>query len=501
VIIYLVTSAILLGLLLGFYKLLLENEKMHRFNRYFLIFAIVFGLSAPLISFEFTPETTSTIAKIQEMGSVVNAPAEAVSKSIEPLILPKTDNLHTAVVNPTTPGEPTQSISRLDVLIGIYGLITLFLLIRFVAGLIEIRRKVKEGVHKKIEHATLVLLNESITPQSFFTFIFLDKEQFELGKIEAEILDHELTHVRQMHSLDVLFIEFLKVIFWFNPLMHLYKYAIQLNHEFLADESVVSSGSSVTDYQNMLIRVCAGNKSMSPTSSFNYPLTKKRFRMMSSTKSIWRTLPIILITISVTLMLAIVSCSDTKTIPESYTAEELYEMFPTVRYDIELESVARTGLYHPLDKRSGYVVGPDGEPYTGEQNVYSIKTDRHAQKHIYVDGILRQTEHYFYDEDGEFHGKGVSEKSLDANGNRVTKFFSDRDSDTLFLWLERIEEDSLIAQNFYHQNGQLLRSDAYLREYDSSGLLYHGLKSEYDENGNLTSQERYERGELIEKIK
>lgn len=497
-IIYLVKSIFLLALLFGLYKFLLENEKMHRFNRFFLLFSLVFGLTAPLISFEVHPEQSIAGIKMQHMERMGNAPAEAVINSVQPLITPKQAALPETDIIPVTASEPGRSISALDVLLGIYGLITLFLLIRFAGGLFEIRSKVKNGRLKETDQATLVLLNEPITPQSFFRFIFFDKEQFESRKIETEVLEHELIHVRQLHSLDVLLIEFLKVIFWFNPLMYLFKHAIQLNHEFLADESVVSNGSSVSDYQNLLLRFSTGNKPMNTTSSINYSLTKKRFRMMSSTKSTWRVLPIMLITVSATLMIAVMSCSDTKNIPEYYTAKELGAMFPTVRYDIELESVGRTGLFHPLDKRSGFVVGPDGKPYTGEQNVYSIKTDRHANKHIYVDGILRQTDFYFYDQDGEYESKGIVKYSLDTNGNMVTRHF---DSDTLVLRLEIINDGLLTSNKLYHRNGQLLSSYAYLNEYDSSGLLYQGLKSGYDENGNLTVQERYERGELIEKIK
>ncbi|MCH2450172.1 MAG: hypothetical protein MK198_08495 [Gracilimonas sp.] len=244
-IIYLVKSALLLGLLFGVYKLLLENEKMHRFNRFFLLFALVFGLTAPLISFEVSPERSIAGVKMQQMERVVNAPAEAVSRSVEPLIIPKQETalpMADTEITPVTAEEPRWSISTLDVLLGIYGAITLFLLVRFAAGLIEIRNKVKVGTHKELDHATLVLLDEPITPQSFLGYIFLEKKQFESGGIEPEILDHEITHIRQLHSLDVLFAESLKVIFWFNPLMYLYKHAIQLNHEFLADESVVNSG-------------------------------------------------------------------------------------------------------------------------------------------------------------------------------------------------------------------------------------------------------------------
>src|SRR6056297_3029203 len=280
-IIYLVKSILLLGLLFVVYKLFLENEKIHRFNRFFLLFALVFGLTAPLISFEIQPDQSIAGIQMQQVERIVNAPAEAVNRTVEPLITSKQEISAGPEITPTTVDESNWSIGILDAILALYGVITFFLLIRFVAGLIEIRIKVRAGSHKELEQATLILLDEPITPQSFLDYIFLEKESFKSGKIEPEILNHEFTHVRQFHSFDVLLIEFLKVIFWFNPLMYLYKHAIQLNHEFLADESVVRNGSSITYYQNMLIRVCAGSKSMNTTSSISFSLTKKRLKMMA----------------------------------------------------------------------------------------------------------------------------------------------------------------------------------------------------------------------------
>lgn len=245
-ILYLVKSTILLLLLFGLYKLLLENEKMHRFNRFFLLFALAFGLTAPLISFDLNSKSSLAGINMEHMERVVNAPAEAVSRTVEPLILPKETTFTTPDISTVASAEPSWTISTLDVIIGIYGIVILFLLVRFFLGLFEIRSKVKSGNLRETDQATLVLLNEPITPQSFFWFIFFDKEQFESGKIEREILQHELIHVRQLHSFDVLVIEFLKVIFWFNPLMYMFKHAIQLNHEFLADDIVVAYGDSLS---------------------------------------------------------------------------------------------------------------------------------------------------------------------------------------------------------------------------------------------------------------
>ena len=123
-IIYLVKSTLLLGLLIGIYKLLFENEKMHRFNRFFLLFALSFGLTAPLISFEIYPEQSIAGVEMQQMERVVNAPSEAVSNSVEPLIIPGREAVPKAETTLDTSKGTGWSISALDILIGLYVLST-----------------------------------------------------------------------------------------------------------------------------------------------------------------------------------------------------------------------------------------------------------------------------------------------------------------------------------------------------------------------------------------
>lgn len=498
-IIYLVKSTLLLGLLFGIYKLLLENEKMHRFNRFFLLFALVFGLTAPLISFDLRLETSIAGVKMQQMEHVVNAPAEAVSRSVEPLIVPKQtqEALPKADIFPIVTEEPGWSISTLNVLFGIYGSITLFLLIRFVIGLNEIRKKVKVGTHKETDHATLVLLEEPITPQSFLDYIFLEKPQFELGKIEPEILNHEFTHVRQLHSFDVLLIELLKVVFWFNPLMYFFKHAIQLNHEFLADEAVVRSGSSINDYQKLLIRVSSGNTSLKTSSSINFSLTKKRLQMMGKSISKVKVGAIWLFLLPLSVALVIVFSSQTDSYPQTTNMQEIWNsMPPTTYHDVELESDGPTGLYHPLDERTGIFIGPDGEPYTGERNTYSVDTDSVILKETIVDGKVEKTAHILHDTTGTQY-TWVTIPSIDSDGNTVTTYYSDRLTDSLILSLKKIETDSLIINKAWHPNGQL----AWEFQTKIPGGGMHGLTTIYDENGAIIEQERYENDEMVEKIK
>jgi hypothetical protein len=131
--------------------------------------------------------------------------------------------------------------------------ITTVLLSRFIVHLIKIQQKTKRNPKQNFHNSTLVLLEENVLPHTFLHYIFINKSEFEKSAIEAELYTHELTHVRQKHTLDILFIEILKTIFWFNPILIVYKKAIQLNHEFLADEKVVKSYNNVPFYQKLLL--------------------------------------------------------------------------------------------------------------------------------------------------------------------------------------------------------------------------------------------------------
>lgn len=167
----------------------------------------------------------------------------------------------------------------------IYGLITFLLCIRFTRNILKITSKIKSNTRTDYKNAKLVLLKEEALPHTFLNTIFINETDYNNQKIEAELFSHELTHVTQKHTYDVLFIEILKTIFWFNPIFIFYKKSIQLNHEFLADEKVVTSYDNIPFYQNLLLSKANNNSAYYLTSNLNYSLTKKRLIMMTKTTS------------------------------------------------------------------------------------------------------------------------------------------------------------------------------------------------------------------------
>jgi hypothetical protein len=277
---FLIKSSISLFVLLAVYHLVLEKEKMHVFNRFYLLFSLIFSFVIPFITIEVMEELSKPIAKNNTIQIMEG----------------------TAILAPET--------NYLPIILGsLYGLITLFLTIRFIGNIQKIVSKIKSNNRIDYKNSELILLKEKILPHTFLDKIFINETDHSTRNIEDELYTHELVHVTQKHTLDILFIEILKTIFWFNPVFIFYKKAIQLNHEFLADEKVVKSYNNVPFYQSLLLSKANENQTFYLASNLNYLVTKKRLIMMtkttSKTKSILKKIVLIPLFTSLILLLCI----------------------------------------------------------------------------------------------------------------------------------------------------------------------------------------------------
>ncbi len=136
------------------------------------------------------------------------------------------------------------------------------------------------------EGTTIVLLEKGVTPHSFLKYLFINKGDYTGNLIEPEIISHEQTHIKQLHSIDIILVELLQVIYWINPLIVLYRKAIQLNHEFLADDAVIKKYPDTGAYQHLLLAKAGQSHSLYLTSQFNYYVIKKRLLMMTKNASV-----------------------------------------------------------------------------------------------------------------------------------------------------------------------------------------------------------------------
>jgi beta-lactamase regulating signal transducer with metallopeptidase domain len=257
---YLLKSGMLLLVFYAVYKLWLENEKMFRFNRAYLLLSLVFSFVIPLQLISVKPLLGNALSVIQLDGIVI-----------------RTSN---AVLAKDNSGQIIASVLNI-----IYLVVALLLMVRFVMNLYSFYKKTKSNSRQFLNDTNIVLIEEPVLPHSFWKFIFINKEELETGKIPLELIAHEKAHLQQKHTLDILFIEVLQIVFWFNPLIILFKKSIKLNHEFLADESVNEQFDSVTEYQKLLLNFVSHKNTVSLASNLNYLITKKRLIMMTKKES------------------------------------------------------------------------------------------------------------------------------------------------------------------------------------------------------------------------
>ena len=259
---YLIKSTLCLVVLFGFYKIVLENKAMHQFKRYYLLASLIFALTIPLVTFTYTTSQLPDPVWIEDFAQAYE---------------------QTVISTPPVLEEKTNYLPSL--LWSIYGIGVLVFGVRFALNLFRLKRKIDNSHKNRQPDFTLAFLKQAVVPHSFLRWIFLNHSEYQTQAIAPEVIAHEATHVRQKHSLDILFIEFLQVLFWFNPLFWITKKSITLNHEFLADQGAITNESNIAIYQNILLSYASSTHHTALESPFNYSSTKKRILMMSQTFS------------------------------------------------------------------------------------------------------------------------------------------------------------------------------------------------------------------------
>ena len=263
-IIYLIKFSSVLLVLLIFYRFSLENERAFSFNRIFLLASLIFSISIPFAFITVEADFASL-----PLGEVVAVGDEKVNSINDYVALQL--------------NQSSRTIGSNSIFIGFYFLIAGALLVRFVFNLSKMIMKclsvpafVKEKYH-------IVLVDQNMTPNSFFNYIFLNRSAFEKGEIDQAIIAHERRHADALHSIDVILIELALVVFWFNPIVYWLKQNILLNHEFEADQQ--ESRSALRKYQDLIFQQIYINNSNSLASGFNYSFIKKRMNMLQKTRS------------------------------------------------------------------------------------------------------------------------------------------------------------------------------------------------------------------------
>lgn len=262
-------SAITLAIFYLFYKIVLRNETFFKMNRLYLLSSLLFAVTVPFLNINlnvFSNYFSSGNNIFQEITGF----KRGYNEISEVIIYAYSGKLTWTIIR-----EYISIIYLLGVLISsvffVFGLGKIILLI--------IRSKpVRFGKYRIVETA------DTIVPFSLFKWIIINPEKYSSDDMK-QIIAHERMHAFQLHSFDLIFIEVLVILFWFNPFIYWYRKSIREVHEYLADRAVVENGYDRIDYQQLLLSQFTGNRFIGLTSSFSYSLSKNRLKMLTMMKS------------------------------------------------------------------------------------------------------------------------------------------------------------------------------------------------------------------------
>ena len=270
--IYILKSAVCLAVFYLFYKLLMSRETFHRFNRFSLLGLMIICSIIPF-------------AKIS-----MDTPDETVQVEIsidESLMMPvmADENIATEASDIST----MEYITTFAAIIYITGILLFAVkeILQFIKVLNITHKGKEEDISLYVKDNTgnirLIVTDEKISPFSWMNHIVISRTDLEENG--REILCHEMAHITNHHSIDLVLADICILLQWFNPASWLIKSELQNVHEFEADETVIRNGIDAKNYQLLLIKKAVGSRLYSIANSFNHSKLKKRITMMMKKKS------------------------------------------------------------------------------------------------------------------------------------------------------------------------------------------------------------------------
>ena len=352
-------AAIALAVFYMFYRLLLIKETFHRFNRIVLLGTAALSFVLPLC--------------VITLKEVVVVPAMTASSETF-----TGEVAGTAAMVPEV-SEPIWPV----ILCSLFALGALAVLVHVVISIIGIRRMIRSGRSEALESGETLIITETDTaPFSWMKYIVISREDYESGY--SQILTHEKAHIALRHSWDILFVDMITALQWFNPAIWMLKADLRALHEFEADDAVLRSGANIKEYQYLLIRKAVSKSGYSVANSFNHSTLKARITMMlnkkSSRMSAWKALYVIPL-----VGISLAATAETK-VDYQYEDQQPEAVADTPVDKDTKKSFREKNLYEGrliVDEANGAVTmiyyGLDGKEYTAEwsglnlnENVYMI---------------------------------------------------------------------------------------------------------------------------------
>jgi hypothetical protein len=161
----------------------------------------------------------------------------------------------------------------------------IFFLARFAFHLLVLRKTIRQNTVLYGKGYKLVLVDTDVNPHTFFKYIFLNDTKYMAGKYPQSLILHEVAHSEQGHSLDRVFLEVVQALFWYNPLIILYKNALKTVHEFQADKSALEAFKDEKKYKEDFLEMFYKGSYYYLSSKSTYSIIKKRIVMLNKKKN------------------------------------------------------------------------------------------------------------------------------------------------------------------------------------------------------------------------
>ena len=252
---YVIKAAITLALLYSCFFVFLSKETFHRFNRCMLVGIMLVSLVMPMFHF-----TTSHPTTLNEEVYIVQ---NYIENDATPIIV----------------SSEVQRITWIQVLTWIYLIGVAVMLILTIVQAIALTRFLRCGVrHTDSRGNTVILHNGEVPPFSIFRYIVMSVKDYETSR--QYILTHEQEHIRLAHTYDLLLLQGMKILQWFNPFIWFLSRDLKAVHEYEADQAVINQGIDAKSYQQLLVMKVVGNRLQPFTNNLNHGSLKKRIVMM-----------------------------------------------------------------------------------------------------------------------------------------------------------------------------------------------------------------------------
>jgi beta-lactamase regulating signal transducer with metallopeptidase domain len=260
---YLLRVSVCLAVFYLLYITLFRNKTFFRTNRFYLLTGLVIAFVIPLIKITLPAQSFNLVLQ------------EAISK---PIYQPLQEFSQLSNIEPVD-----QVFNYRQVVVSIYVSGCFLLLFKLLFSIVSIIRLKRKSEVQSLGSFTLVR-SRFAYPFSFFNLIFIPQHE-----IDPLILEHEKIHVRQRHWVDLILIELATMVLWFNPVIFLYRKALKMQHEYIADACVIkNTGISLEKYLQCMLKQIQFENAAASTSHFYSKSIKKRVMMMTRNKTPFR---------------------------------------------------------------------------------------------------------------------------------------------------------------------------------------------------------------------